>query len=147
MVPKWDPQRDPKISKIQSEAHLKSNIFWNPKEIAIRTALGPKNVAQKLPKWGLESSKMSPRRSLHTRIAKIIALSCYMQAVPLLASVPPIVHKAFGGTLQKATACELVHASCTPVNCHVPALSCMCCSSRRFPFQLVQVWGTGGRGT
>ena len=48
--------------------------------------------------------------------------------------------------IAKGNGIELLQASCTAITRYLLALSCKCCSSRRFPFQLVQVLGCrGGR--
>ena len=41
--------------------------------------------------------------------------------------------------IAKGNGIELLQASCTAITRYLLALSCKCCSSRRFPFQLVQV--------
>ena len=46
--------------------------------------------------------------------------------------------------IAKGNGIELLQASCTAITRYLLALSCKCCSSRRFPFQLVQVLGLGG---
>ena len=43
--------------------------------------------------------------------------------------------------IAKGNGIELLQASCTAITRYLLALSCKCCSSRRFPFQLVQVDG------
>ena len=49
--------------------------------------------------------------------------------------------------IAKGNDIELLQASCTAITRYLLALSCKCCSSRRFPFQLVQVLGPrGGEG-
>ena len=51
--------------------------------------------------------------------------------------------------IAKGNGIELLQASCTAITRYLLALSCKCCSSRRFPFQLVQVlglWGEVGGG-
>ena len=48
--------------------------------------------------------------------------------------------------IAKGNGIELLQASCAATTRYLLALSCKCCSSRRFPFQLVQVWDSGGRG-
>ena len=46
--------------------------------------------------------------------------------------------------IAKGNGIELLQASCTAITRYLLALSCKCCSSRRFPFQLVQVLDYGG---
>ena len=46
--------------------------------------------------------------------------------------------------IAKGNGIELLQASCTAITRYLLALSCKCCSGRRFPFQLVQVLGYGG---
>ena len=48
--------------------------------------------------------------------------------------------------IAKGNGIELLQASCTAITRYLLALSCKCCSSRRFPFQLVQVLDYGGAG-
>ena len=51
--------------------------------------------------------------------------------------------------IAKGNGIELLQAGCTATTRYLLALSCKCCSSRRFPFQLVQVlglWGEVGGG-
>ena len=45
--------------------------------------------------------------------------------------------------IAKGNGIELLQASCTAITRYLLALSCKCCSSRRFPFQLVQVTESG----
>ena len=46
--------------------------------------------------------------------------------------------------IAKGNGIELLQASCAATTRYLLALSCKCCSSRRFPFQLVQVLDYGG---